>query len=64
MDFFEAEFTADEKDLDMDHIVIDFGGSAGIYYIDDFKFGEKKEDPDAGRSSLLDNGSFTDGIDS
>lgn len=61
---FEAEFTADEKDLDMDHIVIDFGGSAGIYYIDDFKFGEKKEDPDAGRSSLLDNGSFTDGIDS
>lgn len=40
---FEAEFTATEADESMDHIVIDFGGSAGIYYVDDFKFGEKKK---------------------
>ncbi len=60
---YEAEFTADENDTEMDHIVIDFGGSAGIYYIDNFKFGKKKEDPDAGRTNLLSNGNFTNGID-
>ncbi|MCI1648502.1 MAG: endo-1,4-beta-xylanase [Bacteroides sp.] len=60
---FEAEFTATDTDETMDHIVIDFGATAGIYYIDDFKFGTKKEDPDAGRSNLLANGNFKEGID-
>ena len=60
---YEAEFTADENDAKMDHIVIDFGGSAGIYYIDNFKFGKKKEDPDAGRTNLLSNANFTNDID-
>lgn len=54
----EKEFTATATDADMDHIVLNFGGAIGDCFIDNFKFGEKKEDPDAGRTNLLSNGSF------
>lgn len=58
----EGEFTCEKED--MSRLCINFGKVAGTYYIDNFQFGKKKEDPDAGRTNLLANGNFNSNIDS
>ncbi|MDR0893086.1 MAG: endo-1,4-beta-xylanase [Mediterranea sp.] len=57
----EREFTATEADEAMTHIVIDFGGSAGVYYIDDFKFGKKKEAAPPVNYNIINNSDFETG---
>lgn len=56
----EGEFVADKDDSE--RLCINFGKAAGAYYIDNFKFGKKKEDADAGRTSLITDGGFDVGI--
>ncbi len=59
-----GEFTYTESDTkDIERIGIQFGGTPGSnLWVDDFKFGKKIEDPDAHRTNLLVNGSFTEDI--
>lgn len=61
---YEYEFAFNE-DKDINKIGLQFGGTKNsTLFIDDFKFGKKKDDPDAGRTNLLANGDFAENITS